>query len=222
MTNNDTLWNTNLDLELLKLYVGQTYSSIEEVAVAKSDESTYVRDYLDIMLTDNVMDIGQGQGFIASFIAPHCNKLTCVDISNSFLQQSKKLLNNFDNVEHALIKRGDLSAFNNLDKIYALAVFIHFNIYDIAIYLESIYSILKPGGKFLFDFLDADYLELDDEVFNRHKNRYMLDKNTLETNINYNSKTAVENICKHLGFSVTVMRENTKHPLLLLTKDNNE
>ena len=106
--------------------------------------------------------------------------------------------------------------------IYALAVFIHFNIYDIAIYLESIYSILKPGGKFLFDFLDADYLELDDEVFNRHKNRYMLDKNTLETNINYNSKTAVENICKHLGFSITVMRENTKHPLLLLTKDNNE
>ena len=31
----------------------------------------------------------------------------------------------------------------------------------------------------MFDFLDADYLELDDEVFNRHKNRYMLDKNTL-------------------------------------------
>ena len=221
MTNNDTLWNTTLDLELLKLYVGQTYSSLEEVAVAKSNESSYIKDYLDINSNDNVMDIGQGHGFIASFIAPHCNKLTCVDISNSFLQQSKKLLENFDNVEHALIKHGNLSAFNKLDKVYALAVFIHFNIYDIAIYLESIYSVLKSGGKFLFDFLDADYLQPDDEVFTRHKNRYMLDKNNLETNINFNSKIAVVNICKHIGFDVLILRDSN-HPLLLLTKDSNE
>ena len=68
MTNNDTLWNTTLDLELLKLYVGQTYSSLEEVAVAKSNESSYIKDYLDINSNDNIMDIGQGHGFIASFI----------------------------------------------------------------------------------------------------------------------------------------------------------
>jgi len=44
LTKSDTNWNTNLDLELLKLYVGQTYSSLEEVAVAKSNESSYIRD----------------------------------------------------------------------------------------------------------------------------------------------------------------------------------
>ena len=101
------------------------------------------------------------------------------------------------------------------------------NLKDLKSFLRVSDSLAKVNFQRINDFDTNDNIEkpavflFSGDTFNGLSIR-SLDKNTLETNINYNSKTAVENICKHLGFSITVMRENTKHPLLLLTKDNNE
>lgn len=210
-------WDSNIDQELLKLYVGTTYNNLEELGAEKEIQAKRIVEYLNINNTDTVLDIGPGLGFIASFVSPHCEKLICTDISSSFLAKANGLLQSFNNVEYIKINHGDLSAFTGIDKIYCMAVFIHFNIYDVGIYLEQVYDSLKPGGKFLFDFLDADKFEPTNEVYQRHKQRYANNKDALSTNINFNSKSAVEKLCIHCGFDVQFITEDHQ-PWVVLTK----
>lgn len=210
-------WNTDKEQELFKLYVGETYPDLKSAADAKKHIASYIINYLNISTNDTVMDIGPGAGFIALNVAPYCKELYCVDISKSFIDQSKLILRNLNNVRFKLIKHGDFSNFSNVNKIYCMAVFIHFNIYDIAIYLENIYRLLPNEGQFLFDFLDADQLNPRDTVFIRHKEMYKKDKKVLQTNINFNSKKAVMSIANDIGFKIDIKRDDFQ-PMFLLTK----
>ena len=210
-------WDSSIDQKLLKLYVGTTHNNVEELGVEKEIQAKCIVEHLNINNTDTVLDIGPGLGFIASFVSPYCEKLICTDISSSFLAKARDLLQSFNNVECRKINHGDLSAFRGIDKIYCLAVFIHFNIYDVGIYLEQVYNSLKPGGKFLFDFLDADNFDPTNEVYQRHKQRYTYNKDALSTNINFNSKSAVEKLCIHYGFDVQFITEDHQ-PWVVLTK----
>jgi len=210
-------WDSNIDQGLLKLYVGTTYNNLEELGAEKEIQAKRIVKYLNINNTDTVLDIGPGLGFVASFVSPQCEKLICTDISSSFLIKATALLQSFNNIECKKMKHGDLSAFTSIDKIYCMAVFIHFNIYDVGIYLEQVYNSLKPGGKFLFDFYDADKFEPTNEVYQRHKQIYAHNKDSLSKNINFNSKSAVEKLCIHYGFDVQFITED-HHPWVLLTK----
>lgn len=210
-------WNSSDNTELFKKYVGDTYSSLDAAREAKKSEADYIISYLNLNSTMNVIDLGSGMGFIASHLANKVNHLYCVDVSETFLESSKETLKGYSNVSYHLINHGDLTKFSNIDAIYCVAVFIHFNIYDVSIYLEEIFNTLSPAGKALIDFYDADFLSPADSVFQRHKDRYKHDRNNLITNVNFNSKQAVLNICKHVGFEVEIKRGG-KQPLLLLSK----
>lgn len=210
-------WNSTDNIDLFRKYVGDTYPDLDAAMLAKKGEADYISEYLSLSSDSTVIDLGPGIGFIASYIAPNVKHLCCVDISQSFLDKSEEILGHYPNVSFNRIEHGDLSMFSNIDAIYCVAVFIHFNIYDISIYLEEMHRILSPNGKVLIDFYDADFLSPTDSVFQRHKELYKHDRSFLITNINFNSKQAVLNICEHLGFDVDIKREG-KHPLLLLTK----
>jgi len=212
-----TGWNAKDNIDLFKKYVGTAYPDLEQALAAKKNEAEYISEYLDLSSESTVIDLGPGLGFIASHIVEKVKHLYCVDVSQSFLDKSKEVLGHHHNVSFQLINYGDLSMFSNIDTIYCVAVFIHFNIYDIYIYLESLHEILRPNGKALIDFYDSDFLSPDDEVFQRHMKRYKHNQDFLTTNINFNSKQAVLNISKHLGFDVDVKR-NGSQPILLLTK----
>jgi len=214
-------WNSSNNIELFKKYVGDTYPDLDAALLAKKDEARYIAEYLKLSNNSTVIDLGPGVGFIASYLVDKVKHLHCVDISKSFLDKSEEILGHNPNVSFQLIKHGNLSMFSNIDAIYCVAVFIHFNLYDIAIYLEEMHKALSPNGKVLIDFYDAEYLEPTDPVFQRHKLLYKLDRQAIVTNINFNSKQAVINICEHVGFDVEIKREG-KQPILLLTKGTRE
>lgn len=210
-------WNSQSDLELFKKYVGDTYPDIDSALNAKNHEAGYISSYLNLDETKEVIDLGPGYGLIANFIAPKVKQLHCVDISSSFLDKCNQTLAHHDNIKFHLINYGDMSPFKNIDAVYCVAVFIHFNIFDVAIYLKEIHRILTPGGTFLFDFYDADNFDYNDAVVQRHLALYNTDRNAIFTNINFNNKKVVENIANNIGFKLEQLRDG-KQPLYLATK----
>ncbi len=216
MTSKYSQWNSSDYIGMVKKYVGNRYSNLSQLEEAKKAEATYIIDYLGLDSNSNVLDLGSGMGLIALHVAPQVRHLYCADVSKTFIRECVKQLASMNNVSFELIKYGDLSRFSNLDAIYCTAVFIHFNIYDIYIYLSEMYKSLSNSGAVLFDFYDVDYFEVSNETFQRHAKKYKQDQH-LVTNINYNSKTAILNICNTLGFAVEFKRQGL-HPIILARK----
>ena len=210
-------WNSTSSNELIRKYVGKTHSTLENVKQAKQIEANYIKEHLQLNAESVVMDLGPGGGFIASYIAPCVKHLHCVDISQTFLDRSKEVLRDYENVSYHLIDYGKIDQGYKVDAIYCVAVMIHFNIYDIAIYLASLYDVLNDGGKLLFDFYDADHLDPTDSVFKRHLQCYKERPASLVTNINFNSKQAIINICRDIGFEVSEKKDGNQ-PFFLVTK----
>lgn len=216
MTSESSHWNSIDYADMFKKYVGNSYPSFNELVEAKKDEAAYIIDYLSLDSKSTVLDLGSGMGLIALHVAPRVGHLYCADVSKTFIRECVKQLAPMNNVSFELIKYGDLSKFSNLDAIYCTAVFIHFNLYDIYIYLSEMHKSLSNGGAVLFDFYDVEYFEVSNENFQRHAKKYKQDQQ-LVTNINYNSKPAILNICNTLGFTVEFKRQGP-HPIILAKK----
>lgn len=208
--------STNLN-DLVRMYVGPVHNDLDQLKIAKAEESNYIADYLNLNKDSNVLDLGSGLGYIAHNIAPKVGHLYCADISKTFLRETLHQIKDYNNVSCDLIKYGDLSKFKNLDAVYCMAVFIHFNLYDISIYLEEVYKTLKAGGSFLFDYYDIDHFQHNNERFIKHKERYKHDRQCVFTNINFNSTRAILNICKDIGFTIECKR-NGDQPIMLAKK----
>lgn len=212
-----TDWNSNSSSELLSLYTGPLYPDFATAKIAKKKEADFIKEHLKLGKNDVVMDIGSGAGYIAGYIASDVHTLHCVDISESFLAMTKENLEDHDNVQFHHISYGNLPYINDVDSVYCLAVMIHFNIYDVAIYLNEIHRVLKDKGQLLFDFYDANHLDATDYFFQKHMLRYKMNQSNIVTNINFNSNQAVLNICEDIGYDVSVIRDG-KHPIFLATK----
>jgi cyclopropane fatty-acyl-phospholipid synthase-like methyltransferase len=222
---NSVYWDTESLDSLLLLYVGKTHGEnpsqcIDKIRAAKQSEAANIVSMLPLGSNDIVVDLGSGCGFIAKEIAPLVNTLHCVDVSKSFLDYCKVELSGLSNVRYHHIEYSNLTQLpvNEITKIYALALFIHFNLYDIYHYLKSIYMILSPGGKLLFDFLDDKTLNIEDDVWIRHSARYLADQSNFFTNIYYNNEDSVINIAKQIGFSVSMIKHTDQQCWLVLDK----
>jgi cyclopropane fatty-acyl-phospholipid synthase-like methyltransferase len=137
----------------------ERYANVVETRTRRARE---VIDRLDLGRNDCVVELGSGLGIAARAIAPSVKRLICADISTSFLEQCRNLNRDVPNVEPTLIKYADLSAIAApVDKIYSLLLFIHFNTYDFIYYLSECNRILRPGGRFYFDFHDGARAQID-------------------------------------------------------------
>jgi len=83
-------------------------------------------------------------------------------VGNEFLECAKRELREFSNVELEQMEFADLRflAGKGINKGYANAVFIHFNFFDIALYLRELLAIPEPGGVFVFGMSDSDSLDI--------------------------------------------------------------
>jgi ubiquinone/menaquinone biosynthesis C-methylase UbiE len=86
---------------------------------------------LDLKGTEHVLDFGSGWGVNAKFIAKELLKgngrLTCLDVSRTWLEVAKRTLRNMPNVDFRL---GDISEQNIPDDTYDVIV-VHFVLHDI-------------------------------------------------------------------------------------------
>jgi hypothetical protein len=119
---------------------------------------------------DIVVDLGSGMGLVGEAIAPHVSQLHCCDISDVFLADCQARLARFPHVRYHQIAYADLSVLQGIgiNKGYATLLFIHFNFYDLILYLMAINRIMARGGLFYFDFNDVGQFDLknSEDTFN--------------------------------------------------------
>jgi SAM-dependent methyltransferase len=98
-------------------------------------------------------EIGSGDGTVARLLAPSCAFIDCNDISASFLEKAAENCRGVPNLAFHRIAGWSLSSLSSgqYDFGYSLNVFIHFNPYDIYLYLKEVRRLLKPHGRFYFD-----------------------------------------------------------------------
>jgi cyclopropane fatty-acyl-phospholipid synthase-like methyltransferase len=223
MMQNFNNWEARDLTELLTLLVGKTYgpdvvSQLELIKQTKYFESQNIKKYLELTPQDTVIDLGSGCGFIADALAPDVAHLWCADISKSFLDYAKKVTQKHANVTCQQIEFGKLSGLPQVTAMYSVAVFIHFNLYDCYLYLTQCYNCLESNGRLLFNFLNDKYLDTTASTWQRHTNRYFENRDSLFTNLHYNSDTAIEKIIRQIGFHIEWIKDESPHTFVLLKK----
>jgi hypothetical protein len=113
-----------------------------------------------------------------------------------------------DNVSFHDIRPRDLSpiAPSSVDAVVSMAVFIHLNLYDIHGYFLAFRDALKPGGRVVFDFTDADRLfsrwrrHGNDDLFREHATYYRSDPSVLAELVQFNSARGIVGVARDAGF----------------------
>ena len=205
--------------------VGKTYGEnpldkVDKIRSTKAHEANNIIELLSLTSSDTVVDLGSGCGFIARALAPKVNKLYCLDISEDFLNYCKQETQHNNNVECYLVEYADLSplANHNITAIYATALFIHFNLYDVYHYINACYNCLPTGGRLMFDFLNSQKLDITNDTFKRHSAAYLNDISVLSTCTYHNHPETVEKIYTQIGFKLLKTKIENNHYFVVLEK----
>jgi cyclopropane fatty-acyl-phospholipid synthase-like methyltransferase len=193
-----TAFGTDVDEALVKL---REFKNSEALISAE-----------DLMLTadDVVAEIGSGYGFWATATSPLVRRVVCLDISPDLLELCRQEVAGRPNVECRLMAPGDLSTLESsgVTKVYAAGVFIHFNLYDIVIYLRQLFDVLPPGGRVMFNIANADCDTLFGfDQFGLALKWYGEDKTRLFTLMYFNSPATVTKIAQTIGFRLKRVRD---------------
>lgn len=109
---------------------------------------TYIRPY--IRPTSRVAEIGPGGGRIACQIAGDVGELWCIDVSDKMLQRLREVvLADHDNVRYLLVDEPVLPTDleGQFDFVYSFDVFVHLDLHTIWKYLNTIFWMLREGGR---------------------------------------------------------------------------
>jgi ubiquinone/menaquinone biosynthesis C-methylase UbiE len=193
---------------------------LDEIREYKRKESQFLVNALQLNSKDIVFDLGSGCGFIARVTAPLCQKLYCLDISREFLRFAKEELQDLSNVEFHRMEYGDLHylADKQITKGYANAVFIHFNLFDIVLYLREVHRILKSGGIFLFGTNNSDSLDIQRDRYFRIVLQHYVRERTSPTLMQWNSAHSVCSIASQIGFVAQELWSGNGTAMVLLRK----
>jgi cyclopropane fatty-acyl-phospholipid synthase-like methyltransferase len=168
-------WQYDNLRELLIACVGHNFGPepdlrLDDIRSARGAVGRRIVKSLQLKGTDTVVDLGSGCGFAAREVAPHVAQLFCLDVSKDFLAHCRGELASMPNVTCLEMGYAAMPLPSAIaDAVYATAVFIHFNYYDVILYLREINRVLRDGGRLLFDFLNSDTLVLENEpAFMKH------------------------------------------------------
>ncbi|GAB7388168.1 class I SAM-dependent methyltransferase [Bacillaceae bacterium] len=100
--------------------------------------------------SDDVLDVATGGGHVANALAPMAAKVTALDLTRDMLEAARRFIegNGHQNVEYV---QGDAERMPFGDRTFDLVTCRiaphHFP--DVERFIEEVYRVLKPGGRFL-------------------------------------------------------------------------
>ena len=150
-----------------------------------------------------VLEIGSGMGFTSKWLAQEVKQLYCNDISASFLEIARKECAGIPNIEFARIDKEPATfSYPNefFDIIFADAVFIHLNLYDIYWYFSEFQRLAKRSGKVFINIANAS--KVDTRILTQMAGFYRDNRDSLKMLLCWNTVDAVVAIAKNFGFRV--------------------
>lgn len=113
-----------------------------------------LRGVVHLLQLGRVLDIASGDGVLAELLAPHCERITCVDASEPVVAACRRRLKAFDN---AVVKAGDMHELPFGDGLFDVAMLNHALTYSHApeIAVREAARVLAPGGRLLINVLAA-------------------------------------------------------------------
>lgn len=119
---------------------------------------SFIKEKLNILPTETVLDYGAGIGRLCKGLANSCKYITGLDVSNSMITHSKAYLEGIKNASVQLCSTlGEsytLLMGYSYDKIFSFIAMQHVNKYKVFYILQNLKCYLAPGGKGLFQFPD--------------------------------------------------------------------
>lgn len=188
-------WEGNNIQRLVELVGGDATEPYEQLRKRSIEAYKYrFADFLN--KNDTVLDFGSGLGFGADAFADMVKKYVCADISRSMLSQIS------NKVDCVLIQRNDLSKLHNykFSKIIIHAVFVHLEIPEIVYYLKKFKPLLEDNGEVLFTYKNLDLLNTSDELFVKHTEQLMFNREFQARSISYASPSVIKRLSKQLGY----------------------
>lgn len=147
------------------------YTSISkyysEIFQYQSIQLQFVKNELQELNHKRILDIGCATGELAFQLAKEGAKVTGIDLNNDLLQQAKSNKNhpNLHFQSGNMLELKTDFPHNLLDAVLCFGnTLVHLtDIELIKEMLEGVFTVLKPGGKFLIQILNYDYI-LDEKV----------------------------------------------------------
>lgn len=218
-------WNTYPDIHsLLVACIGMDFGpepekELASIRLARAKLGKDIVYRMGLGSDDVVAEVGSGCGFVALGVAEIVRKVYCLDISPDFMTLCRNETAATANVECHLVEYADLSVLEGRDvtAVYAIAVFIHFNFYDMYHYMAELGRILKPGGKLYIDIADGEAIDVNSAaVFQSHAGQYLRDRSTLPGLLNFNSVNIFRNLAEQLGWCIIEAYRDTQSSTALL------
>lgn len=164
----------------------------------------YIYTTLELTSDDVVLDLGSGPGYIASCLAPLVKHIHCADVSPGYLALCQDETAGL-NVTCHLIQFGNLSALHDhgITAIYASAVFVHFNIYDVYLYLLACHALLPEGGRLWLDYKAVTNLTITCKRFQRHAEVYKRNRSAIASVLHYHHPDTMAELIHQVGFTTS-------------------
>lgn len=202
-------WTHSDQLSLLRAHGGWEFGStfaeaFPKLQEKKAAEARFTAHLLQLGKDDVYCEIGPGFGFEANVLAPLVKELHLLEISKSFQDVCRTVVKH-PNVTFYLIEPSKLDVLQQIrpNKVYSTGVLIHFNVYDLFIYLEAIAESLSQGGRFVFTFLNLDAPDaLESQEWKEVVSLYRANKTRLVELMYWNSFATVQKLCHAVGFTI--------------------
>ena len=186
----------------------QPETRVDDIRV---ERRAYAKKFLRMAAVNksqSVIDLGSGCGFGTGAIADQAGSVVACDISPAFLEFARRECAGRDNIRFQPVEPRDLGPIESasIDTVISMSVFIHLNLYDMACYFDEFRRVLKPEGKVVFDFADADRLfrgfrsHGNDQLFREHTGYYRDDPASLTGLVQFNSARGIAQVAKDAGF----------------------
>ncbi len=201
-------WEADDVKHAAQLLVGDFYGDrpeerLDEIRGIKKKRAAQLCRKLRCNKESVVLEIGSGMGFTSKWIAQEVKQLYCNDISASFLEIARKECAGIPNIEFARIDREPATfSYPNefFDIIFADAVFIHLNLYDIYWYFSEFQRLAKRRGKVFINIANAS--KVDTRILTQMAGYYRDNRDSLKMLLCWNTVAAVVSIAKYFGFRV--------------------
>lgn len=132
-------------------YYGDHWGNPENNVALKKVLNDFLTPYIDHDMV--ALEIGSGGGRFTQYMLD-ASRLYCVDLNEDMLDYIRERFHENDNIEYIVTHSTDLPGVekHSVDFVFTYDVWVHLDLKDISKYLDSIISILKPGGKISIHF----------------------------------------------------------------------